>query len=86
MPDGSTSATRHAHHSKFIVLPLELPATTRPFAPEVFNLGDGLSFWFQGVGANYFATHCHPQSQFAIGYGVRQGDFGTWDVNAFSWP
>lgn len=73
MPAGSVLSC-NPHQSKSSSPPPELPAATRPFAPELFSR-DGLSFWFQGVGPNYFATHRHPQAQVALGYGVRDGEF-----------
>lgn len=81
MPSGSASATRWVHSAQSQWPPPELPATTRPFAPEVFSR-QGLSFWFQVVGANYFAKHRHPQAQIALGYGVRHGDFGWQEQGA----
>ncbi|MBL9219093.1 MAG: helix-turn-helix domain-containing protein [Opitutaceae bacterium] len=74
MPAGPASSSCHPHQSQSVSPPLELPAATRPFAPEVFSR-DGLSFWFQQVGPNYFGTHRHPHLQMALGYGVRDGEF-----------
>lgn len=54
----------------------ELPAATHSFAPEIFAAAQGLTFWFQSTGPNYFASHRHPQSQVAVGYGVHEGCLG----------
>ncbi len=78
MPSGSVSATRWVHSAQLHWPSPELPAATRSFAPNLFSK-DGLSFWFQEVGANYFAKHRHPQAQIAVGYGVRNGEF-EWKV------
>lgn len=76
MPAGSVPLTCKPPSPSPNPIPPELPATTRPFAPEVLAR-DGLCFWFERVGPNYFGTHRHRQTQVAIGYGVRDAEF-TW--------
>jgi AraC-like DNA-binding protein len=79
MSAGPVPPTCYVHHPPTPFISPKLPAATRPFAPEVFS-HNGLSFWFQLVSPNYFAAHRHPQSQIAMGYGVRNGEFG-WQEN-----